>query len=81
MGSEMCIRDSISPMTLFEGTSGAVAAETRNVLESLAPFGGIILGDGYNIVPGSPLENLEAVRKTCGEYGVPATQYHRNSGD
>ena len=81
VAGRMLLHGNISPMTLFEGTAGAVAAETRNVLESLAPFGGIILGDGYNIVPGSPLENLEAVRKTCGEYGVPATQYHRNSGD
>ena len=66
------LHGNISPMTLFEGTAGDVAVETRTLLESLAPFGGIILGDGYNVVPGSPLENLEAIRRTCEEFGAPA---------
>jgi uroporphyrinogen-III decarboxylase len=74
VAGKMLLHGNINPMTLFEGTANGVAAETSKVLESLAPFGGIILGDGYNVVPGSPLENLEAVRRTCEEYGVPAAQ-------
>ena len=72
LAGKTLLHGNISPMTLFEGTAGDVAAETRTLLESLAPFGGIILGDGFNVVPGSPPENLEAIRKTCEEYGAPA---------
>jgi len=71
LAGKTLLHGNISPMTLFERTAGAVAAETRTLLESLAPFGGIILGDGFNVVPGSPLGNLEAIRKTCEEYGAP----------
>jgi uroporphyrinogen-III decarboxylase len=71
LAGKTLLHGNISPMTLFERTAGAVAAETRTLLESLAPFGGIILGDGFNVVPGSPLGNLEAMRKTCEEYGAP----------
>jgi len=72
LAGKTLLHGNISPMTLFEGTAGDVAVETRTLLESLAPFGGIILGDGYNVVPGSPLENLEAIRRTCEEFGAPA---------
>ncbi len=77
LAGRVLLHGNISPLTLFEGTAGAVAAETRTVLESLAPFGGIILGDGFNVVPGSPLGNLEAIRKTCRDYGVPLIQLQR----
>lgn len=72
LAGKTLLHGNISPMTLFKGTAGSVAEETKNVLETLAPYGGIILGDGFNVVPGSPLENLEAIRKTCEEYGAPA---------
>jgi uroporphyrinogen-III decarboxylase len=81
LAGRMLLHGNISPMMLFEGTVSAVAAETRNVLESLAPSGGIILGDGYNVVPGSPFENLAAIKKTCEEYGVPPTQHQQKSRD
>jgi uroporphyrinogen-III decarboxylase len=81
LAGKVLLHGNISPMTLFEGTAGAVAAETRTLLESLAPFGGIILGDGFNVVPGSLLENLEAIRKTCQEYRVPSIQHQRKSRD
>jgi uroporphyrinogen-III decarboxylase len=65
------LHGNIDPLTLFEGTPQTVAAETKRLLETLASSGGIILGDGFNVVPASPLENLEAVRTTSLEFGVP----------
>jgi hypothetical protein len=67
-------------MTLFKGSPNDVANETMVLLNTLAPFGGIIVGDGYNVAQDSPLENLEAVRKTCEEYGVPPTGRQQRSG-
>jgi uroporphyrinogen-III decarboxylase len=72
VAGKMLLHGNISPMTLSNGTVKDVARETMTLLETLAPSGGIIVGDGYNIVPGSPLENLESVRKTCEQFGVPA---------
>jgi hypothetical protein len=58
-------------MTLFKGTPHDVEKETTILLNTLAPFGGIIVGDGYNVAPDSPLENLGSIRKACEQYGVP----------
>lgn len=71
VAGKMLLHGNISPMTLSDGTPNDVAKETMILLDTLAPFGGIIVGDGYNVVPGSPLENLGSVRKTCEQYGVP----------
>jgi hypothetical protein len=42
-----------------------------HILEVLAPYGGVILGDGYNVAPGTAISNLEAVRRTSEKYGKP----------
>lgn len=73
LAGKMLLHGNISPMTLLRGTPNDVAKETMILLNTLAPFGGIIVGDGYNVAPGSPLGNLEIVRKTCEQYGVPPT--------
>jgi uroporphyrinogen-III decarboxylase len=70
---KIVLHGNIDPLTLFEGSAKSVEAETTRILETLASSGGIVLGDGYNIVPGSPLSNLEAVRKASQAFGVPKT--------
>jgi uroporphyrinogen-III decarboxylase len=72
LAGKVLLHGNIDPMTLFEGTVHEVEDETRKMLEGLASFGGIILGDGYNIVPASPLSNLEAIRSASAKYGVPS---------
>jgi uroporphyrinogen-III decarboxylase len=74
LAGKVLLHGNIDPMTLFEGTVREVEDETRKMLESLAPSGGIILGDGYNIVPASPLSNLEAIRRASEEFGVPLSK-------
>ena len=54
----------IDPLTLYQGSESDVEQETSRILEILAARGGIILGDGYNVVPGTSLSNMEVVRKT-----------------
>jgi uroporphyrinogen-III decarboxylase len=72
LAGKVLLHGNVAPLTLSNGTPADVARETRTILEELAQFGGVILGDGFNVVPGSPLENLETIRRTCEEYGTPA---------
>ena len=72
LAGKTLLHGNLDPMLLYEGTPGSVEETTTKVLEILGPFGGIILGDGYNIVPASPLSNLEAIRRASEQYGVPS---------
>ncbi len=47
-------------------------AEALAALTALAPCGGLLLGDGANVCPGTPLENLAALTEAAEAYGVPA---------
>jgi uroporphyrinogen-III decarboxylase len=71
LAGKTLLHGNINPMTLLRGTPHGVAEETMILLNTLAPFGGIIVGEGYNVAPDSPLENLGSVRKACEQYGVP----------
>jgi len=76
LAGRVLLHGNIDPMTLFQGSAHDVEEQTQRVLSVLAEYGGIILGDGFNVVPASPLENLEAVRKTSEQFGVPTIQRH-----
>lgn len=71
LAGKVLLHGNVDPMTLYQGTEHDVEQETQKILDVLAESGGIILGDGYNVVPASPLTNLEAVRKTSARFGVP----------
>lgn len=59
----------LDPMLLKDGSPGQVTEAALHCLEALAPTGGLLLGDGANICPGTPLENLAAVTEAAEEYG------------
>ena len=61
----------INPMLMLTGSKAAVLAEARAALEAMAPCGGLLLGDGANVCPGTPLENLAALTEAAEAYGVP----------
>jgi len=71
LAGKVLLHGNISPMTLHLGTSRDVEDETMHILEVLAPCGGVILGDGYNVAPGTAISNLEAVKRTSEKYGEP----------
>ena len=58
-------------MLMLNGTKAEVKAAARTALEALAPCGGFRLGDGANVCPGTPLENLAALTEAAEEYGLP----------
>ncbi|MBI4417787.1 MAG: hypothetical protein HY563_03355 [Ignavibacteriales bacterium] len=74
LAGKAILQGDIDPMTLFRGNELEIESEARDVLETLAPFGGIVLGDGYNVVPGTRLESLAMLKRVSGEFGRPVRQ-------
>jgi uroporphyrinogen-III decarboxylase len=71
LAGKVLLHGNVSPITLHQGSSHDVEDETMHILEVLAPYGGVILGDGYNVAPGTSISNLEAVKRTSEKYGKP----------
>jgi len=70
MGNKVRLFGNINPMLMLSGTREAVAAEVRDTLAHLGPLRGILLGDGANVCPGTPLENLNALVEGAEEYAA-----------
>jgi uroporphyrinogen decarboxylase len=67
LGGRVVLLGNVSPLLIHTGTPEQVRAATRRVIEKLAHFGGLIIQDGSNIPPGSPLENINAMMEAaCG---------------
>jgi uroporphyrinogen-III decarboxylase len=79
LAGKVLLHGNIDPMTLYKGSAHDVERETSRILEVLADSGGIILGDGFNVVPASPLANLAAVRTTSERFGLPVGKSHIHS--
>jgi len=71
LGGKMLLWGNVNPMLMLDGTKAEVKAAARECLEALAPCGGFMLGDGANVCPGTPLENLAALTEAAEEYGLP----------
>ncbi len=71
LGGKMLLWGNLNPMLMLNGTPAQVKAEALRALEALAPCGGLLLGDGANICPGTLVENLAAVTAAAEEYGRP----------
>ena len=74
----MLLWGNINPMLMLNGTKAEVKQAARAALEALAPCGGFLLGDGANVCPGTPLENLAALTEAAEEYGLPAMVTRRS---
>jgi hypothetical protein len=69
MGGKVVLIGNVNPMLIHAGTPDAVRAATRRVIEKLAPRGGLIVQDGNNIPPGSPLANINAMMEAAEMWG------------
>ncbi len=69
LGGKMRLWGNINPMLMLGGTPAEVKTAALDCLAALAPCGGLLLGDGANVCPGTPLENLAAVTEAAEEYG------------
>jgi uroporphyrinogen-III decarboxylase len=71
LGGRMLLWGNINPMLMLQGRKEEVTAAARECLQALAPCGGFMLGDGANVCPGTPIENLAALTEAAEEYGLP----------
>jgi uroporphyrinogen decarboxylase len=70
MGGRVVLIGNVDPMLIHSGTPGQVREATRRVIEMLGPHRGLIIQDGSNIPPGSPLENINAMMEAAEMYGT-----------
>lgn len=79
LGGKSLLWGNINPMLMLTGTREQVKQAARQALAAMAPCGGLLLGDGANVCPGTPVENLAALTEAAEEYGKPQVdpQYRR----
>jgi uroporphyrinogen-III decarboxylase len=58
-------------MLIHAGTPDQVREATRRVIEKLGRYPGLIVQDGNNIPPGSPLANINAMMEAAEAWGRP----------
>ena len=68
LGGNARLWGNINPMLLLNGTKEEVKDAARECVLALGPHGGFMLGDGANVCPGTPLENLAALTEAAQEY-------------
>ena len=61
----------LNPMLMKDGSYEQVKQAALECLKEMAPVGGLMLGDGANVCPGTPLESFHAVMQAAEEYGLP----------
>jgi len=71
LGGKVKLHGGVSCQVLERGTPGEVREAALEALSILAPKGGYMLCDGYNVAPGTPIENLQAMVDAAVEYGRP----------
>jgi uroporphyrinogen decarboxylase len=68
MGGRVVLIGNVDPMLIQKGTPDQVREATRRVIDALGHFRGVIIQDGSNIPPGSPLENINAMMEAAELY-------------
>jgi uroporphyrinogen decarboxylase len=69
MGGRVVLIGNVDPMLIYSGTPDQVREATRRVIEKLGPCRGLIVQDGSNIPPGSPIDNINAMMGAAEQYG------------
>jgi len=67
LGGRMRLWGNLNPMLLLNGTPAQVRDEAMKCLSAMAPYGGFMLGDGANVCPGTPVENLATITEAAVE--------------
>jgi len=69
MGGKVVLVGNVDPMLIHSGTPDDVRKATRIVIEKLGHYKGLIIQDGSNIPPGTPIENINAMTEAAEAYG------------
>jgi uroporphyrinogen decarboxylase len=68
LGGRVVLVGNVNPMLIHSGTPADVRHATRRVIEKLGHFRGLIIQDGNNIPPGTPIENINAMMSAAEAY-------------
>jgi uroporphyrinogen-III decarboxylase len=70
LGGTTLMWGNINPMLLKDGSTEAVKQAALECIDAIGPCGGLLLGDGANVCPGTPLDSLHAMLSAAEEYGL-----------
>ena len=70
LGGKCLLWGNVNPMLMLNGSRREILSAAEVCLNALAPFGGFMLGDGANVCPGTPVENLSLLMEAAEEYGT-----------
>lgn len=70
LGGKCYLWGNLDPVLLFEGPKEKIRAAAVEFLEALGPCRGVVLGDGANVCPGTPLENLQVLGEAAERYSL-----------
>lgn len=74
MGGRVRMGGGPSPMLFLQGPQEKILDACKHYIKTLAPLGGYLLQDGYNICPGTPVTHINLMMKAAEEYGMyPST--------
>ena len=76
LGGRAILTGNLSPSLLLQGTPHEVYNAARRVLAILAPCGGLILSEGANMAPGTPIKNMKAMVRAAEDFGMPDSPQH-----
>jgi len=70
LGGRVVLVGNVNPLLIHSGTPEQVRDATMRVIKKLGHFGGLIVQDGSNIPPGSPIENINAMMAAAESIGA-----------
>lgn len=71
VGGDFFYSGGLNPMTLWNGTEQEIKEEVKKYVDILGPYRTFMIGDGYNVVPGTSKEALNGIVRYLDEIGVP----------
>jgi hypothetical protein len=70
LGGTTLMWGNINPMLMKDEGYDVVRRAARECIEAIAPCGGLLLGDGANVCPGTPLASFQAIMDAAEEFGL-----------
>src|SRR3990172_791566 len=70
LGGTTLLWGNINPMLMKDGSYPEVKQAARECLEAMGPCGGLLLGDGANVCPGTPAASFQAIMEAVEEFAL-----------
>ena len=70
LGGSALLWGNINPMLMKDGSYLEIKQAAWECIDAMGPCGGLLLGDGANVCPGTPLESFTAIMDAAAEFGL-----------